>query len=103
MTARQAAARRGRVPLCARRGAVLRRVVRGEREAEPLCLVMIETRTALDRTSSEIAATPGLDGIYIGPSDLALTFGLAAHPTVSSTRRCSRRSSGSDPTAPSAA
>ncbi len=56
-------------------------VVRGEREAEPLCLVMIETRTALDRLE-EIAATPGLDGIYIGPSDLALTFGLQPTPSL---------------------
>jgi 4-hydroxy-2-oxoheptanedioate aldolase len=48
----------------------------GER---PLCLVMIETRTGLER-AAEIAATPGLDGIYIGPSDLALSLGL--QPTI---------------------
>jgi 4-hydroxy-2-oxoheptanedioate aldolase len=42
---------------------------------EPLCLVMVETRAALERVE-EIAATPGLDGIYIGPSDLALSHGL---------------------------
>jgi 4-hydroxy-2-oxoheptanedioate aldolase len=46
---------------------------------EVLCLVMVETREALERVD-EIAATPGLDGIYIGPSDLALSLGL--HPTL---------------------
>ncbi len=48
----------------------------GER---PLCLVMIETRAGLER-AAEIAATPGLDGIYVGPSDLALSLGL--QPTI---------------------
>jgi 4-hydroxy-2-oxoheptanedioate aldolase len=40
-----------------------------------LCIVMVETREGLERVE-EIAATPGLDGIYIGPSDLALSLGL---------------------------
>ncbi len=48
----------------------------GER---PLCLVMIETRAGLER-AAEIAATPGLDGVYVGPSDLALSLGL--QPTL---------------------
>ena len=48
----------------------------GER---PLCLVMIETRGGLERVE-EIARTPGLDGIYVGPSDLALSLGL--QPTI---------------------
>ena len=48
----------------------------GER---PLCLVMIETRAGLER-AEEIARTPGLDGIYVGPSDLALSLGL--QPTI---------------------
>jgi 4-hydroxy-2-oxoheptanedioate aldolase len=44
--------------------------------AEPaLCLVMVETRAALEHVD-ELAATPGLDGIYIGPSDLSLGLGL---------------------------
>jgi 4-hydroxy-2-oxoheptanedioate aldolase len=43
--------------------------------AEALCLVMIETREGLNNVE-EIAATPGLDGIYIGPGDLALSLGL---------------------------
>ena len=42
---------------------------------EVLCLVMVETREGLENVE-EIAATPGLDGIYIGPSDLALSLGL---------------------------
>ena len=46
---------------------------------EVLCFVMVETREALERVE-EIAATPGLDGIYIGPSDLALSLGLS--PTL---------------------
>ena len=49
------------------------------RPESPVCLVMVETRAAVERVD-EIAATPGLDGIYIGPSDLALTYGL--QPTV---------------------
>ena len=43
--------------------------------SEVLCLVMVETVEALERVD-EIAATPGVDGIYIGPSDLALSLGL---------------------------
>jgi 4-hydroxy-2-oxoheptanedioate aldolase len=41
-----------------------------------LCLAMIETREGLENLQ-EIAATPGLDGLYIGPSDLALALGLS--------------------------
>ncbi|HEX4767077.1 MAG TPA: aldolase/citrate lyase family protein [Lichenihabitans sp.] len=36
-----------------------------------LCFAMIETREAYERVD-EIAATPGLDGLYIGPADLTL-------------------------------
>ena len=46
-----------------------------ELSGEVLCLVMVETGEALERVD-EIAATPGVDGIYIGPSDLALSLGL---------------------------
>jgi 4-hydroxy-2-oxoheptanedioate aldolase len=42
---------------------------------EVLCLVMVETREGLENVE-EIAATPGVDGIYIGPADLALSLGL---------------------------
>ena len=40
-----------------------------------LCFPMIETREGLDKVDA-IAATPGLDGLYIGPSDLAISLGL---------------------------
>jgi 4-hydroxy-2-oxoheptanedioate aldolase len=44
-----------------------------------LCFVMVETREGLERLE-EIASTPGLDGIYIGPSDLSLALGLTLPP-----------------------
>ena len=40
-----------------------------------LCFVMVETREGLANIEA-IAATPGLDGIYVGPADLALGLGL---------------------------
>ena len=52
-----------------------------ELAAEVLCLVMVETREGLENVE-EIAATPGLDGIYIGPGDLALSLGLPPTPEV---------------------
>lgn len=48
-------------------------------DGEVLCFVMVETREGLEKVE-EISATPGLDGIYIGPADLALSLGLA--PTL---------------------
>ena len=36
---------------------------------------MVESRTALDNLE-EIVAVPGLDGIYVGPNDLALSLGV---------------------------
>ncbi len=45
--------------------------------ADALCFAMIETREGLDNLD-EIAATPGLDGLYIGPSDLSIALGLPA-------------------------
>jgi 4-hydroxy-2-oxoheptanedioate aldolase len=41
---------------------------------EPLCLVMIETAEAMDNLDA-IAATPGVDGLFVGPVDLALSLG----------------------------
>jgi 4-hydroxy-2-oxoheptanedioate aldolase len=46
----------------------------GEANAEILAFAMIETQEAFDNAEA-IAATPGLDGLYIGPADL--TFSLA--------------------------
>jgi 4-hydroxy-2-oxoheptanedioate aldolase len=42
---------------------------------EPLCLVMIETAEALGNLDA-IAAVPGVDGLFVGPVDLALSLGL---------------------------
>lgn len=39
------------------------------------CLAMIETREGIENVV-EIAQTPGLSGVYIGPADLALALGL---------------------------
>lgn len=41
-----------------------------------LPIAMIESRAAVDNLD-EIAATPGLAGLYIGPADLSLVHGLA--------------------------
>ena len=43
--------------------------------AEIICLVMIETTEAVEQIA-EIAKTPGIDGFYIGPGDLAVSLGL---------------------------
>jgi 4-hydroxy-2-oxoheptanedioate aldolase len=42
---------------------------------DALCIVMIETREALADLEA-IAATPGLDGLLVGPVDLALSLGF---------------------------
>ena len=44
---------------------------------EILCIAMIETAEALENLD-DICSTPGLDAIYIGPSDLAYAIGLVA-------------------------
>ena len=47
-----------------------------EANNEIACIAMIETKEGIDKVE-EIATTPGLGGIYIGPSDLALSLGLS--------------------------
>jgi 4-hydroxy-2-oxoheptanedioate aldolase len=42
---------------------------------EIACLVMVEHTKAVEHID-EIVATPGIDGVYIGPSDLAVSMGL---------------------------
>jgi len=42
---------------------------------DALCIVMVETAQALEELDA-IAATPGLDGILVGPVDLALAMGF---------------------------
>jgi 4-hydroxy-2-oxoheptanedioate aldolase len=39
------------------------------------CYVMVETREAVECVDA-IAATPGVDGIYVGPADLAVSMGF---------------------------
>jgi 4-hydroxy-2-oxoheptanedioate aldolase len=43
---------------------------------EVMCLVMIETAGAVER-ADEICSTPGVDGVYVGPADLAVSMGLS--------------------------
>jgi 4-hydroxy-2-oxoheptanedioate aldolase len=45
-----------------------------EQDAQAICLVQIETAGAVEALD-EIVATPGIDGVYIGPNDLALACG----------------------------
>ncbi|MDK1023067.1 MAG: aldolase/citrate lyase family protein [Gammaproteobacteria bacterium] len=47
-----------------------------EANNEIACIVMIETAEALDNLD-EILSTPGVDAVYIGPSDLAYAIGLS--------------------------
>ena len=46
---------------------------------ETVALAMIETRTALDNVDA-IAATPGVDGLFVGPVDLSI--GLSGGKTI---------------------
>lgn len=55
--------------------------------AEICLLLQVETALAVDRLD-EIATTPGVDGIFIGPADLAASMGLpgqTGHPRVRDT------------------
>jgi 4-hydroxy-2-oxoheptanedioate aldolase len=47
-----------------------------EVNAAVACYVMVETREAVD-CADAIAATAGVDGIYLGPADLAVSMGSA--------------------------
>jgi 4-hydroxy-2-oxoheptanedioate aldolase len=40
-----------------------------------VCLVMVETAGGVDHVE-EITAVPGVDGVFVGPADLAITYGL---------------------------
>ena len=46
-----------------------------------LAVAMIETRQAVENLD-DILSTPGLDAIYIGPSDLSLAFGAEPRPDI---------------------
>lgn len=47
-----------------------------EANGQVACIPMIETRQAVGRID-EILAVPGIDAVYVGPADLALTYGVA--------------------------
>jgi 4-hydroxy-2-oxoheptanedioate aldolase len=49
--------------------------VPAEVNATVACLVMIETRAGAE-AAEEICSTPGVDGVYTGPADLAISYGL---------------------------
>ncbi len=51
-------------------------------DAEICLLVQVETRKGLDNVEA-IAATPGVDGVFIGPSDLAASLGHLGNPSHS--------------------
>lgn len=44
-------------------------------QVDPACIVMVETREGMTNIEA-IAASPGVDGIFIGPADLALALGV---------------------------
>lgn len=44
-------------------------------DLDAVCLVMVETAEAVANVQA-IAATPGLDAIYIGPADLSISLGV---------------------------
>jgi 4-hydroxy-2-oxoheptanedioate aldolase len=67
-----------------------------EQDAAVRCIVMVETVEAVEHLD-EILAVPGVDGVFVGPGDLAVSMGLdprdggdAAHTAVVEriVRRC---------------
>jgi 4-hydroxy-2-oxoheptanedioate aldolase len=53
-----------------------RRIDAAHANTQVLCLVMIETAGGVELLP-EICQVPGVDGVYVGPRDLALTHGLS--------------------------
>jgi 4-hydroxy-2-oxoheptanedioate aldolase len=62
------------------------------REARPAVWAMVETAAAVQRLD-EIAATPGLTGLFVGPVDLALALGVTGPAAL----RLSAELAGNDP------
>ena len=50
----------------------------------PMCAVMVETADALEQVAA-IAATPGVDMIFVGPFDLSLALGLEVNELIADT------------------
>lgn len=50
-------------------------------QGQPLLLPMVETRAGLEALD-EITAAPGIDGIFVGPYDLALSLGQPSSPSA---------------------
>lgn len=50
--------------------------VRGHHRRAPQCFVTIETVEAMSNLDA-IASTPGVDGLFVGPVDLAISMGFA--------------------------
>jgi 2-keto-3-deoxy-L-rhamnonate aldolase RhmA len=47
--------------------------------APPLCFAQIETQTAVDHAEA-IAAVPGVDVLFVGPSDLRMDLSVRGKP-----------------------
>lgn len=84
-----------RLPPAGRRSTGMSRSAIVGAPEHPLLLPMVETRGALGE-AAEIAATPGVDGLFVGPYDLSLALGrpgptdeevVAAIATVASVAR----------------
>ncbi len=54
----------------------------------PMCAIMVETSAALERVA-EIAATPGVDMLFVGPFDLSLALGLEVNELIADTSEVS--------------
>lgn len=48
----------------------------GEANSQAVCAVMIETRRGLDHLD-EVVSTPGVDMVFVGPYDLAISLGTS--------------------------
>ncbi len=48
-------------------------------KAQPLCIVMVESRQAMDELPATLALS-GVDAIYVGPRDLSLSLGRPLDP-----------------------
>ena len=58
--------------------------------AEPFCLVMAESASAVADLDATLAA-PGVDGIYVGPRDLSLSLGCPFDPDEPELNRALQR------------